>query len=232
LRRALGIDEKALGPNHPVVASDLHNLAKLYRDQGRYTDAEPLLKRSIAITQKVLGPDHPAVAESLDNLAGLYGDQGRHADALPLFKRSLAIRVKALGSDHPDVAMSLTYLAASLSSQGRYTDALPLVRAAAQKGSNKNVYLAVLTGALTTSLIARSEALDESYHVVQRSMSSAASDAINQLSLRFAASNDELAQLVRRDQDLFAENARLEHFPAALNQGDSQLLLPRRIWRN
>jgi hypothetical protein len=25
---------------------------------------------------------------------------------------------------------------------------------------------------------------------------------------------------------------KLEHFPAALNQGDSQLLLPRRIWRN
>ena len=24
----------------------------------------------------------------------------------------------------------------------------------------------------------------------------------------------------------------LEHFPAALNQGDSQLPLPRRIWRN
>jgi phage terminase large subunit-like protein len=29
-----------------------------------------------------------------------------------------------------------------------------------------------------------------------------------------------------------AEARNLEHFPAALNQGDSQLLLPRRIWRN
>jgi hypothetical protein len=27
-------------------------------------------------------------------------------------------------------------------------------------------------------------------------------------------------------------HSKLEHFPAALNQGDSQLLLPRRIWRN
>jgi putative membrane protein len=33
-----------------------------------------------------------------------------------------------------------------------------------------------------------------------------------------------------RTELIFA--AVLEHFPAALNQGDSQLLLPRRIWRN
>ena len=53
----------------------------LYRDQGRYADAEPLYKRSLAIREKALGPDHPDVAMSLNNLAAFYRAQGRYADA-------------------------------------------------------------------------------------------------------------------------------------------------------
>jgi tetratricopeptide (TPR) repeat protein len=41
-RRALGIQEKALGPDHPNVAAGLNNLAVLYCAQGRYAEAEPL----------------------------------------------------------------------------------------------------------------------------------------------------------------------------------------------
>jgi hypothetical protein len=59
LKRSLAILEKALGPNHPDVATALANLAQLYDDQGRPAEAEPLLKRSLAILEKVLGPDHP-----------------------------------------------------------------------------------------------------------------------------------------------------------------------------
>ena len=35
-KRALAIKEKALGPEHPHVASNLNNLAELYRARGRY----------------------------------------------------------------------------------------------------------------------------------------------------------------------------------------------------
>jgi tetratricopeptide (TPR) repeat protein len=38
-QQALAIREKALGPDHPDVASSLNNLAELYRKQGRYADA-------------------------------------------------------------------------------------------------------------------------------------------------------------------------------------------------
>ena len=61
--------EKSLGPNHPDVARSLNNLAQLYRDQGRYADAEPLYKRALAIYEKSLGPDHRDVATALSNLA-------------------------------------------------------------------------------------------------------------------------------------------------------------------
>ena len=58
-QRALAIEEKALGPEHPDVATSLNNLAELYRDQGKYGEAEPLYQRALAIDEKALGPDHP-----------------------------------------------------------------------------------------------------------------------------------------------------------------------------
>jgi tetratricopeptide (TPR) repeat protein len=41
-RRALAIDEKSLGPEHPEVARDLNNLAELLSATNRLADAEPL----------------------------------------------------------------------------------------------------------------------------------------------------------------------------------------------
>ena len=73
------------------MATSLNNLAALYKEQGRYADAEPLYKRALAIDEKAVGPDHPDVATSLNNLAALYKEQGRYADAEPLYKRALAI---------------------------------------------------------------------------------------------------------------------------------------------
>jgi hypothetical protein len=44
----------------------------------------------------------------------------------------------------------------------------------------------------------------------QRTTSTAASKAVNQLATRFAAGNDQLAQLVRKDQDLSLQNEHLD----------------------
>jgi CHAT domain-containing protein/Tfp pilus assembly protein PilF len=129
-RRALEINEKALGLDHPDVAASLNGLAVLYDRQGRYTDAEPLYRRALAIEEKALGLDHPDVAALLNNLAVLYDRQGRYADAESLNKRSLVIREKSLGPDHPDVATALNSLASLYYSQGRYADAEPLYKRA------------------------------------------------------------------------------------------------------
>jgi CHAT domain-containing protein len=125
-QQVLAIREKALGPDHPQVATALGWLAALHDRQGRHAEAEPLYQRSLAIRERALGRDHPEVAKSLNNLALLYGNQGRYADAEPLYQRSLAIWEKALGPDHPEVARSLNNLAGLYSNQGRYAEAEPL----------------------------------------------------------------------------------------------------------
>ena len=128
LKRALDINEKALGPDHPSVGSSLSNLAELYRAQARYAEAEPLFKRSLTIREQALGPDHQDVGISVHNLAGLYREQGRYDDAEPLFRRALGINERALGTDHPDVGNSLNNLAVLYEKQGRYAEAEPLYK--------------------------------------------------------------------------------------------------------
>ena len=90
LQALLAINEKALGPDHPSVELALNDLAELYKEQGRYAEADPLYRRALATWKEALGPNHPDVAQSLNNLAGLYLAQGRYADAEPLHKRARA----------------------------------------------------------------------------------------------------------------------------------------------
>jgi len=113
-RRALAIDEKALGPNHPNVAIRLNNLANLLADQGNYRDAEPLYRRALAIREKSLGPNHPDVANTLNNLAVLLGNKSRYDEAEPLYRRAIAIDEKALGPNHPKTILHRNNLNALL----------------------------------------------------------------------------------------------------------------------
>jgi tetratricopeptide (TPR) repeat protein len=210
-RRALTIREKALGPNHLDVAQSRNNLAVLYQFQGRYADAEPLYKQSLDIWENALGPDHPDIALSLNNLAELYQAQGRYADAEPLYKQSLDIKENALGPEHPDVAFSQNNLADLYRAQGRYSDAIPIMlKIISQNRANKSLAFAVLYGSQSHNLISATKAFDASFNALQQSMSSAAGEAVSKLAARFAAGTNELAQLVRKDQDLTVEADRLD----------------------
>jgi tetratricopeptide (TPR) repeat protein len=76
------------------LATNLNNLAELYRSQGKYEEAEPLYKRVIEIDKKTLGKDHPDVATTLNNLALLYDSQGKYEEAEHLYKRVIEIDKK------------------------------------------------------------------------------------------------------------------------------------------
>ena len=74
-----------------IVGNNLGQLAQLYSAQGRYAEAEALIRRTLAIFEKALGPDHPEVGAYLNDLATVYSAQSRYTDAEPLLKRALTI---------------------------------------------------------------------------------------------------------------------------------------------
>jgi uncharacterized protein YjiS (DUF1127 family) len=56
---------------HPDVAQSLNNLAGLYRNWGRYTEAELLLQRALTIAEQVFASTHPLVIAVRKNYAAL-----------------------------------------------------------------------------------------------------------------------------------------------------------------
>jgi len=71
MRRALAIDEKSLGPDHPNVATRLNNLAQLLQATNRLDEAEPLMRRAIIILKKfneAIGHKHPNWETTLTRL--------------------------------------------------------------------------------------------------------------------------------------------------------------------
>ncbi len=77
MRRALAIDEKSYGPDHPNVAIRLNNLAMLLQATNRLAEAEPLMRRALSILETSLGPDHPNTVIVRDNLAALEAALGK-----------------------------------------------------------------------------------------------------------------------------------------------------------
>lgn len=114
--------EEHFGPEDLHVASAIRHLASLYRRQGRYSVAEPLLHRSLAILEKI-DPGHIETAAVLEQLAELYDVQGKYAAAEIILHRSLAIRERALGPDHPQVIHVLKDLLMLYKKIGKHDEA-------------------------------------------------------------------------------------------------------------
>lgn len=129
---ALDLAEERYGDDAPEIATDLNNLAELYRLLGRYDEAEPLYERALAIDEARSGSTNPDLAASLNNLALLYRAQGRDDEAERLYKRSLGLLEDAYGYSHPQVAMSLNNLAKLYEADGHPERARPLLERAAR----------------------------------------------------------------------------------------------------
>ena len=95
-QRALEIYEKVLGPEHLFTITSVGNLGSVLHSQGKYEEAEPLLKRSLAIREKGLGPEAPELAPKLESYASVLRKMNRNIEATQLEARAQSIR-----ADHP-----------------------------------------------------------------------------------------------------------------------------------
>jgi tetratricopeptide (TPR) repeat protein len=119
-----------MGEKHPDYATDLNNLAGLYKAMGDYAKAESLYRQARDILKAALGENHPSYTVSLNNLAELYRLMGDYAKAEPLFRRALDIAKEAPGENHPHYATCLNNLAELYRLMGDYAKAESLFRRA------------------------------------------------------------------------------------------------------
>lgn len=233
-REAIALKQQALGRDHPDLIPPLNNLADLYSSSGRARDAIELLRHSLSITEKTFGPNHPTAAPTLANLGSAYSFAGDLAGAGTIFKRLLDLQRNAFGPRHSSTALTLFNLAAVQMRGGQIADGVSSSRQAVEIASTELTdgraqsaidirslverHLRVLDDARKAGAVGN-EAAAEAFETAQWINESTAASALNQLSLRFGTGNDDLARLVRAQQDALVEYRRADAALAAAMSG-------------
>ena len=126
LERALDLQDRVFGKEHPDRLSTMNNLAEVYWSQGKYDQAKPLFTGALDARRRVLGAAHQDTLTSMNDLAALYWSQGQYAEAEPLFIQTLDGMRRVLGEEHPDTLSTMNNLALLYRTQGRLAEAEPL----------------------------------------------------------------------------------------------------------
>ena len=127
-RKALAIQERTLGPEHPATANTLNNLSTYLDRRGRAEEAEPLQRRALDILEKSLGPLHPDTAAMLTTLAVMLDRQGKLTESEALYRK--AVEVARQAGNPRILLLNSSRLGYALAKRGRYREALPFYKEA------------------------------------------------------------------------------------------------------
>ena len=119
--------EEADAAQLPVA---LDRLGVLYRQLGRYVDAESCHRRAISLLEAARSGRELATA--LENLAALRLMQSRPSQAQPLYRRAYELRMQSPGNDAPGVGETLHGMAQAAHGQHHYAEAEDLYRRASE----------------------------------------------------------------------------------------------------
>ncbi len=147
--------------NNLSTASDLQNLADIYRIQSKFKEAEIVANQALSIRKKLLRPDDPDIAHSLSELASIYQGQGKFDEAEKLSTQALMIFDKTIGRNHSNVSFTLQILAQIYEIQGKFDEAERYYKQALsceekRKGPDSSG-VAIVLGNLATFYLIRNE---------------------------------------------------------------------------
>src|SRR4029077_2312982 len=94
-RRALAIQDKSLGREHPATALTLNNLGSLLAVRGDFAQAEQMQRGALATMEKVFGEQHPDTAVVLTSLSSALDNQGKIVEAEASYQRAVEISRKS-----------------------------------------------------------------------------------------------------------------------------------------
>jgi tetratricopeptide (TPR) repeat protein len=122
-KRALTVYSKTLGWYHENTLKLRHDLALTYLDQGRWIEAEEILKKELDTRMMVSQEEDWDIWASMYSLASAYSAQGRIKEAEEIRARLVETMTRVSGKEHPDTLRCLGSLASTLIEQGRAKDA-------------------------------------------------------------------------------------------------------------
>jgi len=126
LERALELQRRTLGDQHPDTLASMSRLAFAYERQNAYAKAEALYAQALEIRRRTLGENHADTLASMNGLGSTYERQGKYDQAEALLVKALAIQERILGKDHALTLGTLNDLLAVYYSQGKFAQVEPL----------------------------------------------------------------------------------------------------------
>lgn len=128
LQRALAINRRLLGAQHPEVGATEQLLAAAMTSAGRAQEAVGPARDAVSILETKLGAGHPRTGTAVNTLADALRAAGKPAEAEPMYRRALAIDERVYGATHAVVLEDLRRLAEFLRERGRVSEAVALER--------------------------------------------------------------------------------------------------------
>lgn len=232
-RRSLAVIEHKFGAGSGPTALAMGSLGRALMDAGRMDEARQRLLSALDIDERVLGSGHPGLVSDLRAIARLDLEIGDTAQARGRLQRALSIAQDRLGPHHQDTIATLINLADTERRDGKWPAALAWLRRAAaaangQLGAQFSRFTeldAWLIDAVWQVSGGKPDdaAKEETFGALQRAHETSAGAALSQMAARFAAGDDTIAGLIRRQQDLKASLVTLaKRLTSELGQADGK----------
>jgi len=125
-RRLLEDREQGRVRRGPPLPAILNRLGYSIAEQGRYAEAEPIMRRSLTLSEQE-GADPRAVGGALTVLGNNLWQQGRSVEAEPLLRRAVALREQHQPGS-TDLAISLGHYSRVLRQLKRFGEAESVLR--------------------------------------------------------------------------------------------------------
>ncbi len=100
-----------------------YSIADLLLDQGKYSEAEKILRPVNDVRTRIFGAENPDTLRSRNRLAYSLWRQGRWKEAETDFRLIVAIQEKVLGGDNPDTLLTRNGFALALDDEGLHAEA-------------------------------------------------------------------------------------------------------------
>jgi tetratricopeptide (TPR) repeat protein len=131
LVKVLSLTEQSKVGTAKKVAAILREQGTIYKNQGKYEDAETVLRKSITIVEHEPSP-LPDIADGLLGLADVYRQQSKNKEAVQFCEKALELRKNAFGENSSKAAQAMSRLGLSYADADEYKKAESMLQQALQ----------------------------------------------------------------------------------------------------
>lgn len=174
-RESLAVKRPLFDRPHPDVAATLVNLGNALVVQGKYDEAEPVLREAVDLHHQIYRGEHANEAIAIDRLGILLLNRGEVEEAETLLRRAAEIMRRTLPPNHPFLATLKSNLAMAAREQGRLSEAETLYREALDvfENSAREAQSRILTYTSLGDVIALQGRLEEGLELVEKGLKEA-----------------------------------------------------------